>query len=226
MVKILITRPKMVNDNPTSCTYRWGSYIIKSAKSFGHEVIDYKSKAVTYRKVNEALSYYDPDVYIHLGHGCPSNLVGQESCILTNNKNADYYDDVEFEDLYCSPSCGLESNVNMLKDKIVIAYACHSSKRLGECAMKFGAKAYIGFDDYLIFMTDSKNSESLFTEPLFEFTDSLFKGENLALAKFKADILYDKNIIKYKDVGYLAMLLLWDKVSFNVRGDPNLTIFN
>jgi len=226
MAKILISRPKMKGDEATSHTYKWAESVIKHAKQNNHEVIDYNRSAATYDKINESLEYDNPDVYIHFGHGCPNSLIGQESCMMTNGKHNKDYEDLQDEDVNCNPECNIIPNVKLLKDKIVIAYACHSAKRLGNCAIKYGAKAYAGFDDYLIFMIDSKKSEEIFTQPLLYFTNSVIEGDKLWVAKLKTDLLFDENIKSYKNIKYLARLLLWDKMSFKLLGDSELTIYD
>lgn len=243
-VKVLITRPKMVGDEATSHTYYWADPLIREIKELGYECVDYKVDNVTYDNVSNAFQSVLPNVYIHFGHGCPSLLIGQYECILTNGIkhfdlnilndlsntiNLDKFEENKYklgESINCDSMCIHESNVKLLNNKIVIAYACHSAKRLGQCAMKYGAKSYAGFDDYLIFMADSKKTENLFTEPLLEFAYSLFNGDTLRVAREKTFEKYDELIRKYKNVKYLALLLLWDRESFKVYGDENLTIFS
>lgn len=233
--KILITRPMMSGDEATKHTFYWADPIIKEAQNLGYEVIDYRKEDVTYEKVSNALRNINPDVYIHYGHGCVADLIGQSQCIITNGTknfdidNLNYLSNCTYrmsDDIFCDIFCQSPKNVELLNNKIVIAYACHSAKRLGVCAMKSGAKAYIGFNDYLIFMVDSKNTEKIFTDCIMTFTYSLLNGDTLKSAKEKTLQKFDETIKRYKNMKYLAKLLLWDKLAFTVYGDDNLTIFS
>lgn len=232
--KILITRPKMLNDEATSHTYHWGEPLIRECETLGYEIKDLKRNDAAYDKVSNELRAYNPHLYIHFGHGCVANLLGQNKCVVTNGTlnhqvtphylmNYGYRLD---EDTVCDLMCGLPSNVELLRNKIVIAYACHSAKRLGVCAMKYGARAYIGFNDYLIFVVDSKGSEKIFTDPMLTFAHSLINGDTIKEAKIKTLIKFDTNIKKYKNYDILAKLLLWDRKAFTVYGNDNVTIFD
>lgn len=233
--KILITRPMMPGDEATKHTFYWAEPIIKEAQILGYEVIDYIKNHVTYEKVSEALQTVNPNLYIHYGHGCVADLVGQSQCIITNGTknfdicNSEYLNKYTYrmsDDIFCDTFCNSPRNVELLKDKIVIAYACHSAKRLGVCAMKNGAKAYAGFNNYLIFMVDTKNTEKIFTDCIMTFTYSLLNGDTLKMAKERTLEKFDSTIKEYKNVSYLAKLLLWDREAFTVYGDDDLTIFS
>lgn len=232
--KVLITRPKMPNDDATGHTYYWAEPLIKECEILGYNTQDLKKDNVTYENVSYSLSVYNPHLYLHFGHGCVANLIGQKRCIVTNGTqnvsitenylmNYGYRLD---DDIVCDIMCGMPSNVQLLKDKIVVAYACHSAKRLGVCAMRNGAKAYAGFNDYLIFIVDNKGSEDIFKEPILQFSYSLLNGDTIGEATYKTLNKFDQNIRKYKSYNILAKLLLWNRKSFVVYGNPNMTIFD
>lgn len=232
--KVLITRPIMVNDDATAHTYHWAKPILKECYLLGYDVKDLAKKDAEYKLLSKTLMEYNPHVYIHFGHGCVANLVGHKACILTNGSqnvsdNNKYFKNYKYrldDDIMCDLLCSLPSNIHLVKNKIVIAYACHSAKRLGICAMRNGALAYIGFDDYLIFITDNKGSEKLFTDPILEFSKSLINGDTIKVAKERTLDKFDENIRRYKSYKMLAMLLLWDKKAFTVyTKSDNLTIF-
>lgn len=233
--KILITRPKMPGDEATSRTFHWAEPSIKEAINLGYEIKDLRIKEANYERVSNELVSYEPHIYIHYGHGCVANIIGQERCVVTNGtlnydpSNKNYMNDYKYrmgDDTVCDKLCGLPSNVHMIKKKMMVAYACHSAKRLGVCAMKNGARAYIGFNDYLIFMTDNKGTEKIFTEPLHEFLLSMLNGDTLGEAEDKTLSIYDRNIRQNKQYNLIAKLLLWDKKAFTVYGDKRVTIFN
>lgn len=232
--KVLITRPKMINDDATGHTYYWADPLIKECNILGYVLEDLKKDEVTYENVSYSLSSNNPNLYIHFGHGCVANLIGQKKCIVTNGTqnysvSENYLSNYGYrldDDITCDIMCGLPSNVQLLRDKIVVAYACHSAKRLGVCAIKNGAKAYIGFNDYLIFIVDNKGSEEIFKEPMLTFSYSLLNGDTIGEATRKTYEKFDENIRKYKSLKILARLLMWDRKAFTVYGDPNLTIFD
>lgn len=224
----------MPNDDATGHTYNWANGIIKECSMLGYDTKDLKRDEVTYENVSYSLMSYDPNLYIHFGHGCVANLIGQKSCIVTNGTQnysvvENYLTNYGYrldDDIMCDIMCGLESNVQLLKNKLVVAYACHSAKRLGVCAMKNGAKAYAGFNDYLIFIVDNKGSEEIFKEPILTFSYSLLNGDTLGEATYKTYEKFDENIRKYKSLKILARLLLWDRKAFTVYGNKDITIFD
>lgn len=237
--KILITRPAMEGDMATQHTYLWAEPVIKYAKQLGYDVLDYQKRHVTYNNVTDILKRYNPDMYIHFGHGCPSNLIGQRECVVTNggsnfnvtnpnylNKHFNPYTYRMNDDIVCDKLCPKQSNIDLLNAKVAITYSCHSASRLGVCAMKSGAKLYAGFDDYLIFMTDTVETENIFRDCLLTFTYSLMNGDTVRTASNNTYKEFDKNIKKYKNVSYLGKLLLWDRMAFRVYGDGNLTLFS
>jgi hypothetical protein len=237
--KILITRPAMYEDMATHHTYYWADPVIKYARSLGYDILDYQKKNVTYNNVTAIMKSYNPDVYIHFGHGCPSNLIGQEECVITNGRtsynvgNSKYLDSKSNpftyrmdDDYMCDRLCPKESNVALLRRKDAITYSCHSASRLGVCAMSAGAKSYAGFDDYLIFMTDSVETENIFKGCLLTYTYSLLNGDTIRTAASNTYKEFDNNIKKYKNVSYLGKLLMWDRMAFKVYGDGNQTLFS
>lgn len=236
--KILITRPKMVGDNATGHTFSWAIPVIKYAKDRGYEVLDYQRHFVTYNNISNILESYKPDFYIHFGHGCPSNLIGQSECIITNghsNFNIEpmhinsYLSNYTYrmdDDIMCDKLCPRSSNVELLNGIHTAAYSCHSAHRLAKCAMGKGAKSYAGFDDYLIFMTDSIETENIFRDSMLQYTYSLLDGDTVRTATNKTLDAFDRNIKKYKHVDYLGKLLLWDRMYFRTYGNPNLTLFS
>lgn len=223
---IMISRPNMGASDATRYTYKWADRVIGRARYLGYEVYDYKKNSVNYENITNGLINHNPDVYMHFGHGCPDSLIGQESCIVMNDMEHISNDKAYGEDINCMPLCIHPSNVNLLKDKVVISIACHSAKKLGKYSMDCGARAFIGFNDYLIFIADGKGSEKLFNKPILEFVDSLLSGDELIVAKEKANKIYDDSIRKYKKYRFLALLLLWDMREFTVYGDDDLTLFN
>lgn len=235
--KILITRPRMAMDNATAHTYKWAEPVIEYAKGRGYYILDYQRHFVTYDNISDVLVRFKPDLYIHFGHGCPSNLIGQTECIITNghsNFNVEpmyvdsYLSNYTYrmdDDIICDSLCSRGSNVDKLSGIHVVAISCHSAHRLGECAMKYGAKSYMGFDDYLIFMTDTIDTENIFRDSILQYTYSLLNGDTVKMATNNTLKALDGNIRKYKNVNYLGKLLLWDRLGLRVYGNSNQTLF-
>jgi hypothetical protein len=130
------------------------------------------------------------------------------------------------DDIICDRLCPKVSNVDLLNNKMNITYSCHSADKLGKCAMKNNAKLYAGFDDYLIFMTDTVETETIFRDCLLSFTYSLLDGDTVKTASLNTYKEFDRNIKRYKNVSYLGKLLLWDRMAFKVYGNGNLTMFS
>lgn len=236
--RVLVTRPKMVGDNATGHTFGWAFPVIKYAKDRGYEVLDYQRHFVTYNNISDILVSYKPDLYIHFGHGCPKNLIGQSECIITNGQSNFNVEPLHInsylskytyrmdDDIMCDKLCSRSSNVELLKGINTVAYSCHSTRGLGRCAMGKGARSYAGFDDYLIFMTDSIETENIFRDSMLQYTYSLLDGDTIKTATEKTLNAFDKNIKRYKNVDYLGKLLLWDRMYFRAYGYPNMTLFS
>lgn len=87
-VDILITAPNRKND-PTSYTWEWAKEAKKIAEKLGYKVIFIEKDDVNYENVTSAIREYKPRLYLHVGHGCPTALVGQRECIVTRKFSLD-----------------------------------------------------------------------------------------------------------------------------------------
>ena len=180
---VLITMP-IRKGYPTEYTFAWATKAEQIAKELGYNVITIKGKDNTYDNVSDAIKRYKPKLYTHYGHGCPSSLQGQQECMLVRKYSIDELicmaESPNIEEKQkvlkllsplgelscpgicslgdtdpCSPLCTYPTNINLLKDSIVIAVACHSASMLGKCSIKYGIKTYIGEDDLLMFPVDT-----------------------------------------------------------------------
>lgn len=243
---ILITRPMKLAD-PTSYTYQWGEQAVKLKKSYGYEVVDIKKGDVTYKNVSNAIQYYNPSLYVHFGHGCPSSLQGQDECIITRRFDIDElvlmpnFKEIILPLIYesgctgtcmnsidkdiCNPLCVNDTNVNLLRGTIVFTVACYSASQLGKCAIKYGTKTYIGYNDLLLFPVDDMNSQDMFRDVHIVFIKELLEGKTVAEAEKKMNAYEDALIRLHKKTKYIALSLLWNKMNRKILGDKNVTIY-
>lgn len=207
-----IARPLM-NDpgDPTHITYEWGQAIIDYALSHGVDVLDIKGPWVEYQKISALLTKNRPDLFVYTGHGCRNFLATQNGCSMTNG----WQEDV------CKVQCAQPPNLRLLRDAIVVTFSCHSSSQLGKCAIKYGARAYIGFSDYMMFTSDSKGSQDLFRDALLPMAIELINGKTVgeAVIATKAALLLAAK--KWKPVKYLAIPFYWNYEYMQVDGDMN-----
>ncbi len=214
---ILITRP-MKNNDPTMYTFEWGEKAVKMMKNYGYIVIDIKKDNVTYKNVSNSIQYYQPNLYVHFGHGCPSSLQGQNECIVTRKFNIDElvlmpnFKEIIMPLIYesgctgtcmnsldkdiCNPLCVNETNVQLLKGKIVFTVSCYSASQLGKCAVKYGTKVYCGTTDLLLFPVDEMNSQDMFRDVHLVFIKEILEGKTVEQAEKKMNE-YEDALIRF-----------------------------
>lgn len=207
-----IARPLM-NDktDPTHITYKWGQNIIDYALSHGVDVLDIKDPWVDYQNITGILANNHPELFVYTGHGCRNYLSTQNGCSLTNG----------FQEDVCTNQCSKPENLNVLKDSIVVTFSCHSSSQLGKCAVKHGARAYVGFSDYLMFTVDSVGSQDLFRDALLPMVTELIDGKTVsdAVATTKSALITAAK--QWKPVKYLSIPMYWNYEYMQVIGDLN-----
>jgi len=249
---ILITMPIRKGD-PTEYTYLWATKAEQIAKGLGYNVITLKGKDCTYDNVSEAIKKYKPKLYTHYGHGCPSSLQGQQECMVVRKYSIDELicmaesPNVEEKQKVlrllsplgelscpgickldvdpCSPLCTYPTNINLFKDSIVLAVACHSAAMLGKCAVQYGVKAYVGEDDLLMFPVDTMNSQDMFGEIQLTMLKEVLLGNSVEEAMRMVSELEDSYIRRFKTVKYVALPMLWNKIHRKVLGNVNATIY-
>ena len=249
---ILIIAPSKQND-PTMYTWQWAQKAIKIATNLGYNVKVLEKENVTYDKVSEAIKKYKPRMLASFSHGCPLSLQGQNECVINKNLSLNKLFSMatcpnqntklellkilnplgtlscpgicKIEDDPCAPLCNFDTNVDLLKGTIVLAVACYSASKLGEYAVKHGADCYIGYNDLLMFPTDTKNSQDLFGEVQLSFFENLLLGKTVAEAEQEMVKLEDYYIRKFKKVKYVALPFLWNKLKRKVLGNPDAMIY-
>lgn len=252
---ILFTMP-MKNGDPTQYTYIWAKKAVKMARSLGYKIVILEKDKATYQNVNSALEKYNPRIVVHYGHGCRTNLQGQDSCMITRDYNIDELLDMaespyieerqkllrmlDFEthplgQLSCPGICNIEdpcadrcredTNLGLLKNKIVFTTACFSADQLGKCAVKYGVDSYIGYDDLFLFPVDRIGSQEMFGQLQLVGLKELLLGGSVADVEYLMSSEEDKLIRKFKPVKYMALSLLWNKMHRKVLGNLNATVY-
>ncbi len=209
-----IARPLMSDPkDPTHITYEWGQRIIDYALAHGVDVLDIKGNWIDYQNINVLLSNPEnrPDLFVYTGHGCKNYLATQNGCSLTNGWKEDV----------CSNQCGQPPNLSLLRNAVVVTFSCHSASQLGRCAIKYGARAYVGFSDYMMFTSDSKGSQDLFRDALLPMATELITGKTVgeAVAATKAALYSAAK--QWKPIKYLAIPMMWNHEYMEVLGDMN-----
>lgn len=253
---ILFTAP-MVKNDPTTYTHGWAQRAVAMAKSLGYRVVVLEKDNANYKNVSDTLVKYNPKVVVHYGHGCRTNLQGQEGCIITRNysgsellkmaegsieERMELLKILKFEkfplgQLSCPGICNIDNdpcadkciqntNVGLLKDKIVFTTACFSADQLGKCAIKAGASCYIGSDELFLFPVDRMGSQNMFGELQLIGLREILSGGSVADAEAVMSEEEDKLIREYKPIKYMSLSLLWNKVHRKVLGNKNATIYS
>jgi hypothetical protein len=244
---IVITMPVKSHD-ATEHTFLWAIEMEKIAKSFGYKVISLKGNDVTYDKVTTAIQKYSPRIFIHVGHGCAVSLNGNRECIVNRKYQIDElmnmdYDRLEklmypvklgnscgkeiceLQDSVCLPLCFSPTNVHLLKDTIVLAVACHSSSQLGRCAVAYGATAYLGYNDLLLFPVDTMQSQDMFGDIHIQLMKNILMGNSVGEAYNKIMAMEDYYIRMYKSIKWVGLPLLFNHRHRELLGDVNATIY-
>lgn len=251
--QILITMPRKKGD-PTEYTYIWATKAAQMAKDLGYNVIMIKENDTTYDNVTKTLKENKVRIFSHFGHGCPASIQGNTECIVTRKYDTNdlicmaespYIEERQkllkllnplgklscpgicrLDNDPCSAMCTYDTNVNILKDTITFAVACHSAAQLGKCAVAYGATAYVGYNDLLMFPVDSKNSQDFFGEVQLVMFKELLLGKSVHEAEKAMSELEDSYIRRFKKVKYVALPMLWNKIHRKILGNTNSLVYD
>jgi hypothetical protein len=212
---LAIARPVAKDStDPSHTTFKWGKEIVDYALHHGVNALDITDPWVEYHKITYLLKKHRPDMFVYTGHGCKNYLSVQNGCSITNG---------HLEDV-CQSQCNLPPNLSILKGAIVVVFSCHSSSQegsVGKCAIRYGARAYVGFSDYMMFTSDRLGSENLFKEKLLPLAIEILNGKTVGEA---VQITKDALITaakKWKSVKYLSIPMMWNAEYMQVLGDMN-----
>lgn len=119
----------------------------------------------------------------------------------------------------CAASCRYPTNVGLLKGSIIVAIACWSASQLGKCAIMYGADAYVGYNDLLMFPVDELGTQDMFGNMQLILIDELLHGRSVGDADGIMRKVEDEYIRIYKKTKWVALPMLWDKIHREVLGN-------
>lgn len=212
---IAIIRPRSGDEkDATRVTYQWGQKLINYAVGIGYDVLDLAYPNVTYQNISAILDKYKPDMLIHFGHGCDTYLMGDTECILTGGTEIDNT---------CA-SCEMPENLHNVNGTIIVAYSCHASNELGKQMIAAGAKAFVGFRDYLMFTEDDVDIQDVFRDALLPLSERIMNGCTVeeAVKETRKELI---EITKeWKPVKYVSVPMYWNYKYMEMLGDPNASL--
>ena len=156
--------------------------MIDFAKKVGLSIIDLSKKRANAEEFISVLKKVKPKLIVINGHGNESSITGYDNETLLD----------------------LQSDLKLLKGKIVYARSCSSAKKLGKKSIKLGCFAYIGYDDDFVFMVsedkitrplDDKVA-GLFLEPANYLVILLLKGHSAIEANRRSREKFKQNILR------------------------------
>lgn len=121
--RLLITRPN--SDLTTRYISTWAKKIIDFAQEKGDIIFDLDKKRANRNELESMIAKNDPTIIFFNGHGDYDFVAGQND-----------------EELIRAGD-----NTAVLKAKVVYVLSCRSGKILGPNSIKYGADAYIGYDE-------------------------------------------------------------------------------
>ena len=119
MKRVMIIRPKQYIS--TTYTNKWLAEIVVLADKFGWDVVDLTDRAANREMVEEWIKKFNPQLIIGAGHGFPNRFLGDD--------NRPIFD---------------ESNIHLLRGRIVYLFSCSVGRNLGKKIAEQGAN-FIGW---------------------------------------------------------------------------------
>lgn len=208
---LLITRPN--HDPATNYLFYWSMPVIKLAFQKAFQVTDLsgiKANQVDFtnrvRKTNPSLLFFN-------GHGSETTIKGQDEKTLVSTRK----------------------DLSLLKNRIIFARSCSSAAKLGPKSLLKGAKAFIGYKEPFIFMTEAEmvtkpladRTAALFLKPSNLVATTLIKGHSSLEANMRAKKAFERNIRKLltseteKEDASVLRFLYWDMRHQVCLGDPH-----
>lgn len=208
---MLVTRPD--HDETTNYLFFWSNFLIDQGKQVGRTVIDLAKRKANAQELFSRLKKLTPKLLVFNGHGDDQSVTGYDN----------------------QPLVSIKKNLGLLKDKIVYSRSCSSAKKLGPASIKSGCKAYIGYNEDFVFMTDSTkvtrplndSIAKLFLEPSNYVVTSLLKGHSSGGSNFRSKEKYRRQIQILMLSNSLTVdkqlipLLVWDYHHQICLGDSN-----
>ncbi len=142
----------------------------------------------------------------------------------SNNKDNNSQKLCQLENDNCR-LCLKDTNVQLLKGKIIITTACHSGFQLGKCAIAYGAEIYLGYTDLFLFPVDSMRSQDITGDIQLEFLRNLLLGKSVRESEISMRKMEDAYIRMYKKIKYIAVPMRWNQKYRVIHGNPDARIY-
>ena len=211
---LLITRPN--HDYATNYLFYWSASVINLARRKNFRVIDLSKNKANQSNFTSRVDKTNPSFVFLNGHGNETMIAGQNEEVLVSVKR----------------------NLNMLKNRIVFARSCSSAKQLGNKSISLGTKAFIGYKEPFIFMSDplmitkplSDATAALFLKPSNLVASTLLKGHSASEANTRAKRAFKRNIRKLltsetqKENSSVLRFLFWDMKHQVCLGDVDASL--
>jgi len=177
---LLITMPKY--DDGTEYLSYYASLVEKKAEELNIDKKSFKEGDITANNVSKYIKKKDPKLIFVNGHGDADSLEGDEGEVIFS----------------------IEKNINLLRDRIVYARACHAGISFGKKMVEENNGCFIGYKTPFSFWMDERNSAvpakdktaKLFLEPSNEVVISLIKGNTAKEADKKSKKMMVDNMSK------------------------------
>ncbi len=177
---LMVTRPKY--DDGTEYLSYYASLVLKEAKRLNILFKDFSGKSANSREISKYLNKKHPKLIFVNGHGDADSLEGNKGEILFS----------------------INKNIDLLKEKIVYARACHAAINFGRKMVEGNNGCFIGYKTPFSFWIDNKYSATpqkdkiakLFLEPSNEIISSLIKGNTSNISDKKSKRMMVENMKK------------------------------
>lgn len=174
---VLVTCPDY--DRMTRYLSAWANLFIGEAQKRGHVVYVLKETDANQEKFHGMVKKNAPSIIFLNGHGAEDRVAGQDHKVIIDTRSA-----------------------SILKNAMVYAVSCKSARTLGAQAVKVGAKAYIGYtEDFILVSQPRKTAHpqddttaALFLNPSNQIVISLVKGHSAKEAVAKGRTEFAKSI--------------------------------
>lgn len=208
---LLVTRPN--HDSATNYLFHWAGLVIGLACRKAFRVIDLSGNKANKVDFTARVSKTNPIFIFFNGHGSKTKITGQNEETLVS----------------------IKENLNLLKNRIIFARTCDSAARLGPKSISSGTKAFVGYRQSFIFMSNPKKATrpltdktaALFLKPSNLVATTLLKGHTILEADTRAKKAFRKNIRKLltsetkKEDTSALRFLFWDLRHQICLGDPD-----
>lgn len=197
---MLITRPN--HDVTTNYLFYWSISLINLAKRRNIPISDLAQKRANLKEFTSVILKTKPTFIVLNGHGDDSVVTGYNNETLVD----------------------IDNSQSLLNGSVVYARSCKSARKLGPQAIISGCKAYVGYDEDFVFVSEAAKvshpledkTAQLFLEPSNQVVISILKGHSPAESNRRSKEAYKRNIQKLmsssssKEDVELIPNLVWD----------------